>query len=532
MRINWTFAALTVAGAVIIVSIVFDMSWVVRSMLLIALFGIACYLAAKTEAEGRKQEEFARIQAAYEQLDQQAKRIIRTDLELHRTQEELDRKVAALMALHDLGRQLGVSVQPNEIYGKLTGDLMTRLGFSRGLVGTIDQRGALKWQTVVGVSELPALQIAELLTDSQWVEQLLAKPTPLLLDAHSANDARSRRLLDLLAGRSAVVAGVKPHTGPAGCVVLCRGDGASTESRGDDELVALLANQLTSAIENSALYGEVWGSTHELESKVQERTHELAEANAKLVRVNKAKSDFVSAVSHELRTPLAAIKGYAALLRSGQFGQLEKAQAERLAKIEKHADLLTQFINNLLDIARIESGRVTMELRPLEMREFLASLLDVVRPQLDAKHIRLAIDGDGVSQLYGDPIHLPRVFINLLSNAIKYTPEGGAITVSVKRQGAHVLATIHDTGCGIEQKELPKLFQEFYRAASPINEVVRGTGLGLTLVKRIIEAHGGSISVASEPGEGATFSFTLPADDATAAPSTATTEPHADHSRS
>jgi len=274
--------------------------------------------------------------------------------------------------------------------------------------------------------------------------------------------------------------------------------------------VKILVNQLSTSVENSALYEHAWSAQQELEQKVQDRTRELAEANTTLTRLNKAKNDFVSAVSHELRTPLAAIKGYAALLNSGQFGALAPPQAERLAKIEKHSDLLTQLINNLLDIARIESGRVTMDRRSIDVRELFTSLTDVIKPQIDAKRIHLTLSHDGVSHVTGDPVQLPRVFINLLSNAIKYTPEGGQIRVSLRRQDQAIHATVQDTGCGIDAKELPKLFQEFYRAAHPINEQVRGTGLGLVLVKRIIEAHAGMIWVDSELGKGTTFSFTLP----------------------
>ena len=265
-------------------------------------------------------------------------------------------------------------------------------------------------------------------------------------------------------------------------------------------------------MENSALYEETWASRRDLERKVQERTKELAEANAGLVRLNKAKSDFVSAVSHELRTPLAAIKGYASLLGTGQFGALVKAQSERIAKIEKHADLLTQFINNLLDIARIESGRIAMEHKPIHLPEFMESVEEVIHPQLQAKHLQYQVDCDGVTELVGDSPHLQRVFINLLSNAIKYTPDKGSIRVGFKRKDQTVLATVTDSGCGIGPDDLQKLFQEFYRAHDPINQEIRGTGLGLALVKRIVEAHQGTISVTSEKGKGSTFSVSLPAE--------------------
>jgi signal transduction histidine kinase len=476
----------------------------------VLLLGSLFYLAMKAETSRRQLGDLHRLRAAYDQLDQQAKLIIRTDFELHRTQEELDRRLASLMSLHQLGQQLQVSLHPEEVYSRLDAAVVTNFGFSKGLLGICASFDAIEWRSLIGVSQPIADSLKAHLVESALLRQILTNPTPQTLHATSGiNNPAQQELLNLLGVPTVAVAGVLPHAGPAGFLLLGR-PGGVTNPKAEEELVAILTNQLAIAVENSALYKETWTSRRELERKVQERTRELAEANAGLVRLNKAKSDFVSAVSHELRTPLAAIKGYAALLGSGQFGPFAKPQGERIAKIEKHADLLTQLINNLLDIARIESGRVTMERHPIPVEEFLTAVQDLVSPQLEAKRIRYAVDLDGVKNLVGDPQHLQRVFVNLLSNAVKYTPEGGSIRIGLQRDGASILAMVSDTGCGIAPEDLPKLFQEFYRANDPINQQVRGTGLGLALVKRIIEAHQGRIWVTSEKGKGSTFVVSLP----------------------
>ncbi len=500
-----------VAAALSLIATILHLPWIMKLLALVIVLGVLGYLAWQLAAQARDTEELNRLRAGYEQLDQQAKLIIRTDLELHRTQEELDRKLASLFALHELGQQLRISLHPDEIYGKLNAQLLTSFGFSKGLVGFCPEAEQLAWRSRIGVPEDVAEQIRRHLLSSGQLRELLAKPAPRLLKATAEADPSMERFCQLLATNALVIAGVVPHAGPAGCLLLGREERVSSDWRGDEELVAILTTQLAIAVENSMLYEEVWLSRQELENRIQERTRELAQINNQLVRLNKAKSDFVSAVSHELRTPLAAIKGYAALLRGGQFGPVASAQTERLTKIEKHTDLLAQLINNLLDIARIESGRVTMESRPIPVNELLETVSEMVKPQLDAKRIHLRTRTDGVTELLGDPTHMPRVFMNLLSNAIKYTPEGGSITVSLHRDGSQILAKIQDTGCGIAPQELPKLFQEFYRAGTPVNEQVRGTGLGLALVKRIVEAHHGQIWVESEPGKGSTFSFSLPA---------------------
>ena len=478
----------------------------------VVLFGSLLYMALKSESARQQLEELRRLRAAYDQLDQQAKLIIRTDLELHRTQEELDRRLASLMSLHELGRQLQVNLRPEEVFGKLDAAVVTNFGFSKGLLGMCGSLERLEWRSLVGVTQELADGMRAHLLGSGLLRELLTNPVPHILQPTSDLGLDRRKLLDLFGVPVAVVAGVMPHTGPAGFLLLGRAEGGLPNPKADEELVAILTNQLAIAVENSALYEETWASQRELERKVQERTRELAEANAGLIRLNKAKSDFVSAVSHELRTPLAAVKGYAALLGSGQFGPLSSAQSERITKIEKHADLLTQLINNLLDIARIESGRVTMESRLIPLEEFVGGVKDMVGPQLDAKHLRYSVELDGVKHLAGDPQHLQRVFVNLLSNAVKYTPERGVVALTFTRQGGTILASVRDTGCGISAEDLPKLFHEFYRANDALNQQIRGTGLGLALVKRIVEAHHGTIEVESAPGKGSTFTVSLPAD--------------------
>ena len=467
------------------------------------------YLAIKAELSRRQTDELQRMRNAYDQLDRQAKLIIRTDLELHRTQEELDRRLASLMSLYHLGQQLQVSLRPDEVFQKLDASVVTNFGFSTGVLGMCASFESLEWRSAIGVTPAVANALRALFLDRGLVKPVLTGPAPRLLQASSAANPEERKLLEFLGVPTAIIAGIIPNSGPTGILLLGR-TGSAANVKADEELVAILTNYLAIAVENSALYEKTWSAQRELELKVQQRTQELAEANTVLMRLNKAKSDFVSAVSHELRTPLAAIKGYASLLATGQFGPLATAQRERIAKIEKHSDLLAQFINNLLDIARIESGRVTMERRPIPINDFLTAVQDVVTPQLEAKHIRFSVDRDGVNELVGDSSHLQRVFVNLLSNAVKYTPEGGSIRVGLKRDGSTVLATVSDTGCGIAAEDQRKLFQEFYRANDPINQQVRGTGLGLALVKRIVEAHQGRIWVESEKGHGSTFSVSLP----------------------
>ena len=259
------------------------------------------------------------------------------------------------------------------------------------------------------------------------------------------------------------------------------------------------------------MYDEIRQSHQELEGRVKERTQELAEVNEELRRLNKMKSDFVSAVSHELRTPLTSIKGYASILATGKLGPITKDQQERLAKIDHHTNYLTSLISDLLDIARIESGRVGMELKNVEMAKVIEGVAELLAPQFKERDITLNLTlPPHLTAIPADHRYLERVFINLLSNALKFTPPRGTIRITVAKEPDHLTILVQDTGLGIASHDLPRIFEEFFRADNPVNRERKGTGLGLSLVKRIVEAHGGRIWVESALGKGATFTFTLP----------------------
>jgi signal transduction histidine kinase len=189
------------------------------------------------------------------------------------------------------------------------------------------------------------------------------------------------------------------------------------------------------------------------------------------------------------------------------------AVKERLAKINSHSDNLVGLINDLLDIARIESGRQEIKFADYKIRNMVDNVADLLTPQITTKGVKLHLHlHEQMEVIYADASHVERVLINLLSNAIKFTPQNGTITVSVSPTLEHGYAvfSVSDTGIGIPASELQKLFSEFFRVDNEINQNVKGTGLGLVLAKNIVQAHGGKIWVQSQVGVGTTFYFTLP----------------------
>jgi len=229
------------------------------------------------------------------------------------------------------------------------------------------------------------------------------------------------------------------------------------------------------------------------------------------VEAERAKTDFVSNVSHELRTPLTSIKGYSDLLVCGAVGALNDQQSYFLKIIQGSADRLTMLINDLLDISRIESGRLKLETKPVQIEKVLHSVVEMIRPQCDKKNLSLSLNIEpNIGLVLGDESRLAQVVTNLVGNACRYTPEGGNITMALSTSSDTVRVDVIDTGIGIAPEDQAKVFQRFYRVDTPLVQQVAGTGLGLPISKMLVEMHGGRMWLQSEVGQGSTFTFILP----------------------
>ncbi len=228
--------------------------------------------------------------------------------------------------------------------------------------------------------------------------------------------------------------------------------------------------------------------------------------------VDRLKSEFISQVSHELRTPLTSIKGYIDNLRDGVAGALKEKQQHYLDRMAKNADHLVRLINDLLDVSRIESGKLALNLTTLSLRDLVAEVINTLRPIAAEKGLEIiANEFERGSQIRGDYAKLEQVMINLLGNAIKFTPRGGRITITMEQEEQCLKTSIRDTGIGIPRDKRSQIFERFYRIEPESPTKVNGTGLGLYIAKNLIEMHGGRIWVTSEVGKGSEFSFILPA---------------------
>ncbi len=231
----------------------------------------------------------------------------------------------------------------------------------------------------------------------------------------------------------------------------------------------------------------------------------------KEVAIDRMKSELISTVSHQLRTPMTSIKGYTDLLYLETVGEINEAQRRFLSIIKSNADRLALLANDLLDISRIETGRIRLNPEFLHISDIIEEIAASLRGQIEEKGLSLKLDiPEGLPPVYGDRGRVTQILTNLVDNARQYTPSGGQITVSAQLKDGLLQVSVADTGIGIAPEEQEKIFDRFYRADHPLVQEVAGTGLGLPIAKAFVEMHGGEIWVESEPGQGSTFSFTLP----------------------
>ena len=250
----------------------------------------------------------------------------------------------------------------------------------------------------------------------------------------------------------------------------------------------------------------------QLNDELVTRTEELEKERLIADRANRAKSEFLAVMSHEQRTPLNAIGGYADLLEMGVHGPLSDAQLEAVVRMRRSQRHLLRLINDVLNLARLESGRVEYNIAPVPLRAVVDNVLPMVEPQLSARRLRLELDVPTDLVVRGDREKIEQVLLNLLSNAIKFTPGEGCIRVEAAAAGSEMVALrVRDTGVGIPANRLQQVFEPFVQVDASHTRRAEGTGLGLAISRDLARGMGGNLDVESTVGEGSTFTVTLPA---------------------
>ena len=237
----------------------------------------------------------------------------------------------------------------------------------------------------------------------------------------------------------------------------------------------------------------------------------LSKANEELQKATQAKSEFLAKMSHELRTPLNVIIGFSQLMVDGVPGKINKEQRQCLEDILSGGEHLLGLINDILDLSKIESGKMELRITNIDLSEVIESLRNTMMPMLAPRKQSLDIEVEnGLPPVRGDKAKVRQVFLNLLSNATKFTPDEGKLKIKAVRKGDWCQVSVVDNGIGIKQEDQEQIFEPFYQVDSSLVREQKGTGLGLSLAKEIVEQHSGQIWIESEYGKGSRFIFTLP----------------------
>ncbi|MDQ3684320.1 MAG: response regulator [Acidobacteriota bacterium] len=477
--------------------------------------------------------------AVFVELFKKTEEIKRQAELLHDKNIELENaNLQRLSALVELGQQLAAERNPVELLQKFCQAARDIVGARYAAVGMVDEEGvALRHFLTSGLDLQTAEKVGIPQIGMNIFGALVAEGRPLRLCDEGAAPGGDGYMPKDFTVSSCLGAHISTSAGEDGWLYLADKLDADEFSEADERLAVTLTSQVAVAYENARLYTEAQRHTTELQQEVAERIQAEEERARLLVReqaaradaeaANRTKDEFLATLSHELRTPLTSILGWVHLLRNGNLPAASSKSA--LETIERNAKAQSQLIDDLLDVSRIITGKLRIDSHPVEIKSVIEAAVDSVRPAATSKNIQLDMKVEqGVGTVLGDPNRLQQVAWNLFSNAVKFTPDGGRVEVRLSRSDSHVCVEVEDTGQGIGADFLPHVFDRFRQADGTTTRTHGGLGLGLAIVRHLVELHGGTIRADSRgENQGATFTVTLPAASADQS-ETETPQPDAD----
>jgi signal transduction histidine kinase/CBS domain-containing protein len=471
---------------------------------------------------------------------------VQSELQIRwQAEEAMAMQLRQQQTVGDIAQQVRNSLQVEEILATATSKVKELMAVDRVTIFRVCPDRHIRAVEEVVVPEYPSLM------DRNWENEQIGQEefefylqgnTNIVVDV--TQDPRSAGLQEYVAATAVKSKIVAPILLPSGDLETygdgniqilwglisvhscsCQRDWQDTEA----QLLQQIADQLAIAIQQASLFAQLQAELlerQEAETQLRDRNEELAISNQELARATRLKDEFLASMSHELRTPLNAILGMSEALQDEAFGTINDRQLHSLRAIEKSGKHLLALINDILDLSKIEANKFDLELTDVPIRSLCQNSLLFVKEFAHKRHIRLQTQlPEHLKDLpvRVDEIRCRQVLINLLNNAVKFTPEGGSVTLDVRvveggdRQSPaqtqrQIAFSIVDTGIGISPENIQKLFQSFVQIDSSLNRQYAGTGLGLALVKRIVELHGGRVTVESQVGRGSSFTVLLPFD--------------------
>ncbi len=437
---------------------------------------------------------------------------------LHEKNLELeDANLTRLTMLIKLGQELATEREPIQLLEKFCRSAMQIVDAQEAGVGLLngDDR-SLSYYFHCGATEATNNGLPRV--SPRALDALTKERRPLRLNEF--DDLLRDRDTQEISAHCFLGAPIVSAGGILGWVYMLNKMNAEDFSEADERLAATLSTQVAIAYENAKLYHDAQLHASALQQEIAERKQAEDERAKLLVReqaareeaeqANRTKDEFLATLSHELRTPLSAILGWTHLVRLGKLDEPQMTRA--FETIERNARSQSQLIDDLLDVSRIITGKLQIDFRQVDLCKVIDASVDAVRPALEAKSITFAAPERSKSCfVMGDANRLQQIFWNLFSNAVKFTPQGGKVTVALERRDEKVEISVSDTGVGISKNFLPYIFDRFRQADGSTTRVHGGLGLGLSIVKHLMQLHRGSVTVTSEgENRGAVFTITLP----------------------
>jgi signal transduction histidine kinase/putative methionine-R-sulfoxide reductase with GAF domain len=415
--------------------------------------------------------------------------------ELHQRTDDLGRSVSELQALGEVSQSVNSTLDLKTVLSTIVGKAVQLSGTEAGTIYEFDEiRQEFKLRATYGMSEemICALENEHIGLDEPSITAAVAQREPVQIADLTNQSWTAVNEIILRAGyRALLLAPLLRGRDIIGLLVIRR-KAPGVFPKSTTALLQTFADQSVVAIQNARLFGEI-----------EEKSKELAEAS-------QHKSQFLANMSHELRTPLNAILGYTELMADGAYGEPSEKMLGILKRLEANGRHLLGLINDVLDLSKIEAGQLVLELSDYCVQDIAQTVRSTLEPLAADKKLAFKLElAPDLPPGLGDGRRLTQVLINLVGNAIKFT-DAGEVAIKAEANNGSFHVSVRDTGPGISAADQAKLFQEFQQADNAITRKKGGTGLGLAISKRIIEMHGGKIWVESQPGQGSTFTFTLP----------------------
>lgn len=467
------------------------------------------------------------IQEQLEAAEQRHEELREAYLEQEHILVEFRRRVDELTMLHQLTLHIGSTLDRETIIGSGLKAIVGSLSYDHALVALWDsdrqcfhkiqaEGMSAQWKALFRDISIPSTPHGLLYSTLHAQQPIVIEDIQGILDrCHPA----TRQMLVNAGTQSGIAIPLISQNQSLG-VIMVGNNRPKLIPIAEQNLLSTVAHHMAIALDTALAYDEIEALNIGLETKVQKRTAELQQANTDLESANdrlkeldRMKSQFLSHCSHELRTPLTSIKGFTENLLHGMVGPLGERQHLYLTRISANANRLTRMIADLLDLSRIEAGTIRLAHQSVSLPNLLEDVTQELLPLTQTKTQCLTVDITGENlTVWGDPDRLHQIVTNLVHNAHKFTPQDGHIRVGAcSAPPGHILLSISDTGPGIPQEAQVHLFQPFYQAHRVPEIGTQGLGLGLSIVKQLVELHGGTISVESQIGKGTTFHIRLPA---------------------